>query len=251
MKMNSFIGKQILSIIRERNYAHAGEEEAIELVFQDIPRDPERKMLDVGCGRGGTAHYLHKNGWGQVSGIDIEPTSIEYAKTHFPEIDFTSCDIANIANHIDKQFDLIYFFNSFYAFNDQPGALKALGQVAKQSTKMLLFDYCDLGGYAAKPIIQDGVPFLPQPIKKDTIEQIMNQAGWDISKTTDLTPEYERWYSELMDKIKLKKEEILQAGGKNAWNSVSTFYSALLKSIKERRIGGIIIEADFYTELQL
>ena len=60
--MNSYLGKEILSIIRDGNYAHPGEEEAIELTFQDIPKNSHRQMLDVGCGRGGTAHVTIQGG---------------------------------------------------------------------------------------------------------------------------------------------------------------------------------------------
>jgi hypothetical protein len=35
--MNSFEGKRILALIRDGDYAHAGEEEAIERSFRSIP----------------------------------------------------------------------------------------------------------------------------------------------------------------------------------------------------------------------
>ena len=53
MNMNSFEGKRILALIRDGDYAHAGEEEAIECALGSIPKDSRDWMLDVGCGRGG------------------------------------------------------------------------------------------------------------------------------------------------------------------------------------------------------
>ncbi len=53
MDMNSPMGKQILALIRDGDYAHAGEEEAIELTLKNVSKDPGRRVLDVGCGRGG------------------------------------------------------------------------------------------------------------------------------------------------------------------------------------------------------
>ena len=64
MNMNSFEGKRILALIRDGDYAHAGEEEAIERAFRSIPKDPRQWLLDVGCGRGGSGDYLLRNGWG-------------------------------------------------------------------------------------------------------------------------------------------------------------------------------------------
>ena len=59
MNMNSFEGKRILALIREGDYAHAGEEEAIERAFRSIPKNRENWVLDVGCGRGGSAGVMH------------------------------------------------------------------------------------------------------------------------------------------------------------------------------------------------
>ncbi|MCP4315878.1 MAG: class I SAM-dependent methyltransferase [Hyphomicrobiales bacterium] len=62
--MNSYLGKQLLALVRQGNYAHAGEEEAIELAMADLPKDAGQELLDAGCGRGGTAAYLQAHGWG-------------------------------------------------------------------------------------------------------------------------------------------------------------------------------------------
>ena len=35
------------------------------------------RILDVGCGIGGTAHYVVGQGWGEVTGIDLDPANIE------------------------------------------------------------------------------------------------------------------------------------------------------------------------------
>ena len=102
MRMNSFIGQKILSIIRDGNYAHPGEEEAIELTFRNIPKDKNRSMLDIGCGRGGTAHYLHRHEWGNVVGIDIDSDSIQYAKQQYASLDFFVCNIVDIAKYIER-----------------------------------------------------------------------------------------------------------------------------------------------------
>ena len=43
---------QILSLVREGDYAHPGEEEAILLTLDPLKKDPNRVVLDVGCGLG-------------------------------------------------------------------------------------------------------------------------------------------------------------------------------------------------------
>src|SRR5262245_54062872 len=116
MHMNSFTGKRLLSLIRESDYAHAGEEEAIELALRNEARRPEQLLLDVGCGRGGTADYVRNHGWGSVVGLDSEPDSVARARQVYPEIEFHVCDVTEAASVIGRKFDLIYLFNSFYAF---------------------------------------------------------------------------------------------------------------------------------------
>jgi hypothetical protein len=60
--MNSYQGKQILALVRDGDFAHAGEEEAIERAMRAVPKDRNRLILDAGCGRGGTAAYLQHHG---------------------------------------------------------------------------------------------------------------------------------------------------------------------------------------------
>jgi 2-polyprenyl-3-methyl-5-hydroxy-6-metoxy-1,4-benzoquinol methylase len=80
MKMRHFEGKRLLSVIRGSDYAHAGEEEAINLVMSRIPKNNGRLILDVDCGLGGTAKFIQEHGWGQVTGIDIEEESMYMQK---------------------------------------------------------------------------------------------------------------------------------------------------------------------------
>src|SRR5262245_53766859 len=118
MLMNSFAGKELLSLIRDGDYAHAGEEEAIELAMRRYPKRASRLILDVGCGRGGTAQYVHDHGWGRVVGIDRELDSILRARQVYPGVEFHACDVLDAADVLNRRFDLIYLFNSFYAFGD-------------------------------------------------------------------------------------------------------------------------------------
>ena len=96
MNMNSFEGKRILALIRDGDYAHAGEEEAIERALRSIPKNPRNWILDVGCGRGGSAEYLRRHGWGNLVGIDRENDSIEYAKAIYPDVEFHTCDVLDV-----------------------------------------------------------------------------------------------------------------------------------------------------------
>src|SRR6266566_2029395 len=129
MNMNSFEGKRILALIRDGDYAHAGEEEAIERALRSVPKNPQDWILDVGCGRGGSAEYLRRHGWGNLVGIDRDTDSIEYAKVTYPSCNFHNRDVLEIPVTVRRKFDVIYMLNAFYAFANQRGALAALKKV--------------------------------------------------------------------------------------------------------------------------
>ncbi|MDS3861163.1 class I SAM-dependent methyltransferase [Thermosynechococcaceae cyanobacterium BACA0444] len=240
MLMNSFWGKQILALIREGNYAHPGEEEAIELMFATIPSNPDRKMLDVGCGRGGTAHYLQSHGWGNVTGLDLDADSIQYAQEHYPGCKFFTANVLNAPNTLPTTYDLLYLFNSFYAFEDQAQALDALHQVAHPGSTLLIFDYIDLGTYHQAPITQANKPFIPHPIVLAEITSLLG-TQWQLTRIQDLSAQYQQWYQHFMAQAHSKRLDIIELAGVQAWETVSQVYGELLESIRRGELGGAII----------
>ena len=77
----------ILSQLRGGDFTHAGDKEAIDMVVtklkQEHPEVLKGNCLDVGCGFGGTADYLVKQGFKHVWGIDIDKSTIAYAKSKY------------------------------------------------------------------------------------------------------------------------------------------------------------------------
>src|SRR5882757_7145308 len=87
-RLNSPLGKRILAATREGNYAHPGEEEAVVKTLAPFAKNPGTRWLDAGCGRGGTAAFVKKQGWADVTAFDIDAVSIAEARTNYPEIAF-------------------------------------------------------------------------------------------------------------------------------------------------------------------
>ena len=86
ISMRQYTGKNLVALLRGKNYAHAGEEEAISMVMNYFPKNKDQTILDVGCGLGETSAFIQNNGWGLVTGFDIEKESIDYAQKTYPEI---------------------------------------------------------------------------------------------------------------------------------------------------------------------
>jgi SAM-dependent methyltransferase len=243
MQMNSFSGKQLLALIRDSDYAHAGEQEAVELALRRYPKRPDQLVLDVGCGRGGTAHYVQEHGWGQVVGLDAEPASIARAREVYPAVEFHACDVVDAASAVGRSFDLIYLFNSFYAFGDQPRALAVLRQLAAGSGRLVIFDYTDRGGYDDTPLACDGEPFVPHPVRLSEIGETLRRAGWELTDVEDLTAEYDRWYDDLVRRIDGKRVRLVESVGAEGFAFVRGQYVGLLAAVRDGTLGGALLHA--------
>jgi len=236
--MNSPMGKRILALVRKGDYAHAGEEEAIEVVFKDIPKDPKRILLDVGCGRGGTAGYVQDKGWGKVTGIDIDPESIDYAKKTYPDVDFLAADATALSVKLPKRFDLIYLFNVFYALRDHGGVLRELRRLSREPGGLVIFDYL------IRSKTKKDFPF-PEwnPIDLTAAAGLFKTAGWRITKTVDLSKLYEKWYNNLNSRIEASSEEIIALAGEEWLDFVRSFYGNIADAIKKGLLGGAAVYA--------
>jgi SAM-dependent methyltransferase len=238
MNMNSFEGKRILALIREGDYAHAGEEEAIERAFRAVAKNADSWLLDVGCGRGGSADYIRRNGWGHVEGIDRDSDSIEYARTTYPEIGFHVCDVLDVPRTVTRTFDVIYTLNAFYAFVDQREVLAELRKVAKPAAQLVIFDYTVGPNAGDTPN-----PMMPHAIRLQEIAAMLRDTGWAPGAVDELSADYARWYAEFVERIQLKRADIEKIGGAECYNFVLTMYSGLRDVIAGGGIGGAIIHA--------
>ncbi|MGC1397938.1 MAG: methyltransferase domain-containing protein [Candidatus Binatus sp.] len=243
MNMNSFEGKRILALIRGGDYAHAGEEEAIERAFRGVPKNPDHWMLDVGCGRGGSAEYLRRHGWGHVDGIDRDKDSIEYARTTYPEVAFHICDVLDVPRTVAREFDIVYMLNAFYAFSNQREALATLRRVAKPGAQLIIFDYTIGAKANEESLAVDGQILIPHAIRLSEIAAMLSDAGWEPGGIENLSTDYARWYATFVERIQLKRAEIEEIGGSDWYNFVLSMYSGLHGVIAQGTLGGAIVHA--------
>jgi len=247
---NEFEGKQILAFVRQGDYTHAGEEEAIELIMSFFPKDSNRKILDVACGLGGTADYIQKKGWGTVTGFDIDQETIKYAKMTYPNCQFFLADVLKVSDEIETpNFDLICIVNSFVCFHDQLQCLKELKKLAKPTTKLVIFDYTDLIENGENPLTGKSKNVSFFPIKQQKIETWCEQSGWEINEYVNLDKTFILWYEQFLDRIESKRKDIDEHFGKNATNYLRGKYDLIYYALKNKWMGGslIILSSAEYT----
>lgn len=241
--------KLLLAYIRKGDHAHAGENEAIELALKEIPKRAPQHLLDVGCGLGGTASYVHKQGWGKVSGIDIDREMISYAKIHYPQIYFHQGDVVNLPKvFTNLTFDVIYSFNAFFSFPDQETSLKAMAAVATNDAKLVIFDYSSPGIFKLDNPFYDrytqsnsGKFFFP--INMHEIEKQLQRTGWELNKMIDLSPKFDTWYRWLIAEMEKQKTDLIRLFTEETYLDLYNGYRHLLDQMHQNAIGGIVIQA--------
>jgi len=246
--MSSFIGKTILSFLRDGNYAHAGEEEAINLVMQRFAKTSNRSILDIGCGIGGTAKFMQDHGWGKVLGVDIDEEAIQYAKKTYPDVEFQVCNALNVAS-IPRQFDIICLFNVLYAIADRNAALEAFNKIAKKNTHLMIFDYIDLSASKHNLSANNGNQYFINPARTPHIclkdfSVLVKKSGWEITEIKNLDNEFIRWYEELLAKIEKNRHKIRELFGEEALTTTEKTYKDIYNSLMNKTMGGAIIYAN-------
>ena len=241
-----FQGKQLLALIRGGDYAHAGEENAIEQSLEQFPKNGERNVLDVGCGLGGTASFIQQQGWGRVVGIDLEAQAIEYAQKKYPDVEFHVSDASQIDTVLgdSKKFDLICLFNSFYAFPDKTRVLQAMRKLAAENANLVIFDYTDLTTGSDSTLIHNIDPsqyFVP--IRPNEFSEVLRQTNWKPIETKTLNKEYEQWYIELLQHLESRREDILKQSDPALYERAQQRYTEILKAIQNNTLGGSIFYA--------
>lgn len=242
-RMNCPDGKRLLARVRGADFAHAGEEESIRLVWEDLPKDPHQRCLDAGCGRGGTAHVVQSSSWGNITGVDIDETSIREARSTYPLVNFQAMDIAQVGPTYPEAFDLIYAFNAFYAFPDQPLALRSLRQAIRPGGTLAIFDYIDRGGFRQSELFQKPETQLWQPLIPIQAAALLKQANWELLEYREINADYQRWYAELVARFSRLRGELLTEFPEDLVDYAAHFYGLMLKAVEDGQLGGAIIYA--------
>jgi SAM-dependent methyltransferase len=244
MSMSSATGKQILSLIRNGDYAHAGEEEAIRLTLDGLAPSHDRQVLDIGCGLGGTVDYISRLGLGRVTGIDIDYDTISYATKRYPGHTFACGPAGEASRYLQPGFSLVVIFNALYTFPDQVASLREAHTLAAPESELRIFEYTAASETpAVKAFCERYGRGRWRPVMVDQSAEMLSSAGWKLDTVTDLTPQYELWYSELVHKIQSKQEEIVSRHGDRWFDYALRRYQELLDVIQEGVIGGAIFKA--------
>lgn len=244
LAMNTATGKRLLALVRNGDYAHPGEEEAIRVLLAGLPPDPSRRVLDAGCGGGGTAAWIQARGYGSVTGIDVDAATVRLAHDRHPEVAVVAGDLQLAAEALTGSFDLIYSMTTLYAVPDQATALGQLGALAAPGAELRLFEYAGARGRFSAATHGDHRFAWWRPLDPSLVRRLLADAGWATVAVRDLRPEFERWYAMLCDRLVAMRAEITVRFGAEWADFAVREYSFLLGLIREGSLGGVLVRAE-------
>ena len=188
--MNNATGKRLLALIRDGDFAHPGEVAANELLFAGVRPDPRRRILDAGCGGGGTASWVQGRGLGAVTGIEIDAATARLARERHPEVTIVEGDLQRAAKVLDGPFDLVYSMTAIYAVPDQAAAFSELSALAAPSAELRLLEYADPAGRFTATTSGNPSWGWWRPLAPRDLPELLTVAGWTSPRVRDLHQEF-------------------------------------------------------------
>lgn len=238
-------GKQIAAAVRGADYSHPGEEKLIDLVLERVPKNPNQTILDVGCGLGGTAFYMQKNGWGKVMGIDIDETVIFHAIKTYPDCIFYLGNVSEATKILkNHKFDLITIFGAFYAFLNQITALEELGKVSEKGKLLAIYEFTNLTDGDSPYNYTGGKEVAScMPIKIDAFPEMLKSSGWELVDYVNMDELTEKWYAELISKFDEKRSSLLKIFPESIYQRSYQNFMEIYNAFRKKLFGAGIFYA--------
>ena len=133
---------------------HMGGRPATKALAEELRISPNDRVLDVGCGMGGTARYIASTYGCQVSGIDLTPEYVEVGNRLNKGLALDGQIDLSVANATDMPFEEAGFDRASMLhvgmnIADKAGLMAEVGRILKPGGYFAVFDVMRVG---AEPI---------------------------------------------------------------------------------------------------
>lgn len=123
------------------------QENLIEKLLQLVLINSNDKILDVGCGLGGSSFYLAKKYHATVYGVSLSVEQIKFAQQQakteaIQNIYFKVEDALSLQSFADQDFDVVWSLESCEQFFDKPLFIQQASRVLKPGGHLMLATWC-------------------------------------------------------------------------------------------------------------
>lgn len=123
------------------------QEKLIEKLTELLEITPLTKILDVGCGMGGSSIYLAKKYQAIITGITISQKQVDLATQHahaikIHNVTFKIEDALSLSSIENNSFDIIWSLESCEQFYDKQLFIEQAYRVLKPGGKLMLATWC-------------------------------------------------------------------------------------------------------------
>ena len=214
-------------------------------------------ILDVGCGIGNPAFYLHEKFGCSVLGISISPRGIEIADKKCREqmllnnIQFFVRDALN-NGFPDDCFDIVWVMESSHLIRNKKRLFQENYRVLKQKGCMLLCDLILLKNFTVKDIFThvDKLEILQRSFGNAKLEtpefykQLMLEQGFKNVQLIDISKEVIRTATKWKENALEHKANILKLVDDNAYNDFLISYDIIYNFFINDVLGYCLIKGE-------
>lgn len=170
------------------------QENLVRLLAEKANIQKGSKILDVGCGIGGTSIYLAKNFGAHTTGITISPVQVEMAQKQAERQHANSAFSVMDAERMDfsESFDVLWIVGVLTHFIDQENFIKRAAKFLNKGSKFVLGDWMvaeDITDAERKKFIQPVLHgmLMPNSYSINTYLEWFIKYGYRIIYSEDIT----------------------------------------------------------------
>ncbi len=169
----------------------------------------DARILDVGCGLGGTAIYLNRTLGAHVTGVTISPKQVEIGNSltrHLgADVRFLLMDAE--ALDIDDRFDVVWSVEAISHLDNKADCFRAIARLLKTGGKLVLADWFRSSAVTAAQARQfidpiERAMLVPHLESPDAYAACIGEAGLDVILFDDLSANVARTWDLAIDLIR-------------------------------------------------